>query len=338
MRSFHTQPSFGLFVLTLFVASNDAWAIGSLRVDPPSSLNIALDTCEKATRVVQFTNAGQEEAVVTAARIRGSSALAVYDYGSTATFASGGAHAITVVYTPTAPGTATGTITITYEYSQTAIDDEKRRIANLYDADVDRRDRQLTKLKSDGPDLQPINLAQARAELDWDKDRTKQELDVSRARALANITLPQEKANALDELRRGLYCSKCHRPKSQIEREEHVSFASHLASVQGAQEPATKEMLDKTAREYDQKIAAAAADATRLQQALDAAKLVFAKSLEDFDQRRKGARKLHDDLVATLDAALRAATQAKREAHARLDTLFQTKQTATASVSASCKQ
>ncbi|MBI3329243.1 MAG: hypothetical protein HYZ81_21395 [Nitrospinae bacterium] len=68
--------------------------------------------------------------------------------------------------------------------------------------------------------------------------------------------LKQAKAQALDELRRGLWCSKCGRSKSQIEREAREDFYAHLRRVNGQIVQAPQEKIEATAREYEQQIAA----------------------------------------------------------------------------------
>src|SRR5690606_15159991 len=64
-----------------------------------------------------------------------------------------------------------------------------------------------------------------------------------------------EKANALAELRSGLFCSQCNRPKSQIERETGQSFQSHLTEVSGVPKAASPEAIQVKSDEYDRKIA-----------------------------------------------------------------------------------
>ncbi len=66
--------------------------------------------------------------------------------------------------------------------------------------------------------------------------------------------LRQEMAAALDELRQGLYCSECHRPASQIMREERETLQEHTRRVNGRQVPASKEEIAAKRREYQQKI------------------------------------------------------------------------------------
>lgn len=73
--------------------------------------------------------------------------------------------------------------------------------------------------------------------------------------------LIKEMKQSIKEFRSGLYCSKCRRAKSQIEREEKMSFYSHLDRVKGtgiaAPPDVVKEALDKyeaKIRELDEKV------------------------------------------------------------------------------------
>lgn len=63
-----------------------------------------------------------------------------------------------------------------------------------------------------------------------------------------------EKQRALEELRLGYYCSRCGRPKSQVERETQKSFGEHLVDVNGQAKPASPERLQAKSDEYDRKI------------------------------------------------------------------------------------
>ncbi len=57
----------------------------------------------------------------------------------------------------------------------------------------------------------------------------------------------------MDEMRQGLYCSKCHRSKSEIEASGE-NFYEHIQRVQGQIVPASQEELDAKQQEYEQKV------------------------------------------------------------------------------------
>jgi hypothetical protein len=63
------------------------------------------------------------------------------------------------------------------------------------------------------------------------------------------------KYKALDELRNGLYCSQCHRTKTEIEAGGE-NFWEHLRRVNGVPLPAPQSEIDAKAREFDGQIAA----------------------------------------------------------------------------------
>jgi hypothetical protein len=67
--------------------------------------------------------------------------------------------------------------------------------------------------------------------------------------------LQAQKEQAIEELRHGLFCSKCKRSKSEIERAERVSFEMHLQDVKG-HAVASPEELNEKAAFYDRQIAA----------------------------------------------------------------------------------
>lgn len=69
--------------------------------------------------------------------------------------------------------------------------------------------------------------------------------------------LIEQKKQAIRELSQGFYCSKCYRTKSEIERQEHMSFYQHLQNVQGHPVPAPAEVVRQKAQQFDQQIRSA---------------------------------------------------------------------------------
>ncbi|MCA8963902.1 MAG: hypothetical protein H6838_12930 [Planctomycetes bacterium] len=65
--------------------------------------------------------------------------------------------------------------------------------------------------------------------------------------------LERERVRALDEMRRGEFCSQCNRPASQIERETGKSFRDHLTEVNG-HAVASEQLIRKKDDEYQGKI------------------------------------------------------------------------------------
>lgn len=63
--------------------------------------------------------------------------------------------------------------------------------------------------------------------------------------------LLREKAVALAELEQGLYCSKCNRPKSRIEREDREDFYVHIRRVNGQIIRAPQAVINDTRNAYD---------------------------------------------------------------------------------------
>jgi hypothetical protein len=58
---------------------------------------------------------------------------------------------------------------------------------------------------------------------------------------------------ASNEFRQGYYCSQCSRPKSQIEREERVTFEQHLKDVSGRAIPFTESQIVEALKPYQNK-------------------------------------------------------------------------------------
>jgi hypothetical protein len=68
--------------------------------------------------------------------------------------------------------------------------------------------------------------------------------------------LRAKKARALEEMRRGLFCSKCRRTASQIQEAERISFQAHLGKVMGVaiRGAELQRLIDAKAKEFDDKI------------------------------------------------------------------------------------
>lgn len=63
-----------------------------------------------------------------------------------------------------------------------------------------------------------------------------------------------EKQNAQEELRRGLYCDKCKRTKSEIERQEKMPFGKHLENVKGKAIEAPSDLVAAVMNRYERRI------------------------------------------------------------------------------------
>lgn len=98
-----------------------------------------------------------------------------------------------------------------------------------------------------------------------------------------------EKAAALQDLRLGHYCSKCHRTKAQLDRSGE-GFYRHLQNVKAQAVPATPEMLAAKAAEYDRRIQALEAEKQRLlAQRNDAARSARGQAAQQWQSRRQQA-------------------------------------------------
>jgi DNA repair exonuclease SbcCD ATPase subunit len=107
-----------------------------------------------------------------------------------------------------------------------------------------------------------------------------------------------EKANALKELRSGLYCSQCKRPKSEIERGGSETYQGHLRRVNGVSVPATKEHIDSKMAEYDRLIAAQ----EELIKKFQTEENEFTRKRSDIDKQMNELRGKTDDMRAKIVA------------------------------------
>jgi len=120
-------------------------------------------------------------------------------------------------------------------------------------AKADELWKQAQELRRDGPDLSSADKEMSGI----NEELRALQADVgARADALDKKIrdLIAERAAALDELRRGVFCSKCRRTASEIERTEQLTFQAHLGTVKGSAVPATQKEIAKKAAEYDNKI------------------------------------------------------------------------------------
>ncbi|WP_290793150.1 hypothetical protein [Flavihumibacter sp. UBA7668] len=107
-----------------------------------------------------------------------------------------------------------------------------------------------------------------------------------------------EKARALNELRSGLYCSECKRPKSELERGGSETFSGHLRRVNGVSVPATKEHIESKMAEYDRLIAAQEEVIKKFQTEENE----FTRKRADLDKQMTDLRGKTDDLRAQIVA------------------------------------
>ena len=88
--------------------------------------------------------------------------------------------------------------------------------------------------------------------------------DIDKARKKV-ADLRAQKAQTFDEMRRGLYCNKCWRSKSEIERGGE-NFYRHLQDVKGQAVAAPPEKIEQKMREYDAQIAQAQNEVDQVEQ------------------------------------------------------------------------
>jgi hypothetical protein len=128
------------------------------------------------------------------------------------------------------------------------------------------------------------------------------------------VDLIKERNRVLDELRRGVYCSKCHRTASEIEAQDHVSFQQHLGDVKGDAVPAPDWVIAEKAKEYDDKLAALKRERDQLVKHGHERHDETERAIKDVWKQLQDRRNDLDDRIAKLEASARAlAAQAKKE-------------------------
>lgn len=146
--------------------------------------------------------------------------------------------------------------TATYFVDQSEVVTRSAELHTYYGAILANLDEELRELSWGGPDVSDItarmNELQTRARNRAAKLRDRR--DDARAKVRA---LWEERQRALEELRAGLFCSRCRKPKSQLERETGKPFEEHLDEVKGVPVPADEEEIRQKMEEYAAKIAAA---------------------------------------------------------------------------------
>lgn len=198
-------------------------------------------------------------------------------------------------------GVQQGTIECNAAISETALQAERQAAADEAKPRLERLGRVIERLRLAGPDFSPVVTLEHATTAEWAVNRPKLESMVTLVHTRL-VALFAEKHRALDELRSGRYCSKCHRPASQIEAEEHVSFAEHLQNVGAAGVPASQAEIDAKADEYDKKIQAIATEVNQAKQAVSVGEATYTSRMTELDGKRRALQELHLKQLADLGA------------------------------------
>lgn len=95
--------------------------------------------------------------------------------------------------------------------------------------------------------------------------------------------LDKRRADMVFEMMQGMYCSKCKRSKSEIERAERLPFSQHLEEVNGVGQPAPISLIKSREKDYLDKIA----DLKRRKSDRDQARRECIAAAQEAERRRR---------------------------------------------------
>ena len=207
-------------------------------------------------------------------------------------------------------------------------------LVSRYGGEVTRLSKLVTQMEASGPDY---TLLDARAKRIKEAHTTyvgKINTEKGVAEQLV-LKLIAEKDVALDEFRKGLFCSDCKRPKSQVEREDKISFEQHIEDGRSRGRhvmPAPPGLLKEKEVEYDRKIAAAQAKVTECEDQIAVADRNRDRDLKDIETQRTRLATAFQTRVDTLKKQLDLARKQSDDATANYDQKYKARETTTIQV------
>lgn len=110
-------------------------------------------------------------------------------------------------------------------------------------------------------------------------------------RALSKVVLLDAQWPDMErDLRLGLYCSRCERSKSEIERAEHITFAKHLDNVKGLGKSTPAALYKKKYEEYLTKRTQATQEASTARDELERCEKNANSKLQDLNEKLASAQ------------------------------------------------
>lgn len=167
----------------------------------------------------------------------------------------------------------------------------------------------LNGLLAAGPNFHIVDGILETNRVRYTAERSKKESE--RAEDCARVpALMAEKERALDEMRKGYYCSRCNKSATRIVAETGDSFEAHLQKVQGERVPAAPEVIKQEAQHFDRKIAEAGQKCASYDAALARLDSDWVKTQEKSMQDRKLVQQQYDQRAATLQGLI---TKARKD-------------------------
>ena len=130
-----------------------------------------------------------------------------------------------------------------------------------------------------------------------------------------------EKKQALDELASGMYCNRCYRTASEIERQDKTSFQQHLNDVKGVAVPAPASKIREKAQSYNSQVAGVRSEIAGYQKNWSGLNQRYIKcgselnqAIADYWNAKYAADQLaREEALAAWQEKLRQAEQAERD-------------------------
>lgn len=234
-----------------------------------------------------------------------------------------------VFFRPKTFGTFSGDINVTFGYESNELGRYRACLVKKYGGEVIRLSKLVTQMESNGPDF---TLLDARAKRIRDIHSTyvaKMNVEKSGAEQFV-LNLIAEKNAALDEFRKGLFCSDCKRPKSQVEKEDKITFEEHIEAGRSRGRyvmPAPPGLIKEKEAEYDRKIADAQAKVTEYGERIAVANRNLDRDLSDIETQKTRLRTAFQARVDTLKKQLDFARKQSDEGMENYDRKYKARET-----------
>ena len=273
---------FGLIVASLCVTSAAYPETASINTSdlslmgvPGNHVLVADHECTARVLPVDVRNVGTVPLRITAmTHTRISGQVAIHDSPVHANYltnnlTSGSMHRFNLHWEPTRKTVSKELLILTYGFAPDAIASVRLQIDETSGQQLSKATKRLEQARILGPDVAAHDARIAEKINAW----LEKESELDDRIAAAQL--------ALDELRAGLFCSRCGNPKSVIEKTTGKSFSEHLGQVRGTAKPAPAKDIAKAEQVVEKAEAAKEAAQARHYLVLDSLRKLRAKAEDD---------------------------------------------------------